>query len=84
MSNEAKAAETGAYPRTSRRVAKPAPVVLIENTKPAVEDCRWCDALVGEVHSRACPCGERYWQVQDLGAKGVPFSSLPSSNQESQ
>lgn len=70
-----KAPQPGAYPRTTRRAVKRVPVVLIENTKLAVEDCRWCDAVVGEVHSRACPNGERYKQVQDLGAKGVPFSS---------
>lgn len=43
---------------------------LIENTAPALEQCRWCDAL-NVPHSRACPLGERYQQVQQLG--GVPY-----------
>ena len=69
MQNQAKGSESGAG---KRRIARPV-VELITNTKPASEDCRWCDALTGQVHSAACPNGERYWQVQKLG--GVPWSA---------
>lgn len=45
---------------------------LIENTKLAAYDCAWCRATKGlDVHSAACPVGERYWQIQKLG--GVPW-----------
>lgn len=44
---------------------------LIINTTPAAEDCRWCSVRAGEPHSFACPCGDRYAQIQKLG--GVPF-----------
>lgn len=47
---------------------------LIENTILSEFDCTWCDAKVGDTHSRACPNGERYKQVQQLTQSG---KSLP-------
>lgn len=47
---------------------------IVENTIPSSIDCSWCDAKVGDTHSRACPNGERYKQVQQLTASG---KSLP-------
>lgn len=45
---------------------------LIENSVIVTgESCRWCDAL-DEPHSRCCPLGERYKQVQQLGGVPVP------------
>jgi hypothetical protein len=45
---------------------------LIKNTARAKYDCAWCGAKKGKhVHSAACPVGERYKQVQQLG--GVPW-----------
>jgi len=44
---------------------------LIENTKPAEHDCNWCGAKVGDIHAPACPMGERYRQIQDMG--GAPW-----------
>lgn len=41
-------------------------VGLIENVTPATTLCQYCDAL-NVPHSRACPMGERYKQVQSLG-----------------
>lgn len=47
-------------------------IVLVTNTALAGYDCAWCRALKGaDVHSAACPVGERYKQVQQLG--GVPW-----------
>lgn len=43
---------------------------LVENTTPAEVDCNWCDATVGVCHSRACPNGERYKQVQKIREGG--------------
>lgn len=47
-------------------------VQLIQNTKPAVEDCRWCGAGAGEAHSAFCHFGERSKQVQRLGGVAWP------------
>lgn len=45
---------------------------LINNSKPAEYECAWCGARARRgVHSAACPAGERYKQVQQLG--GVPW-----------
>lgn len=44
---------------------------LTDNTKPAEHHCNWCGAKTGEVHTPACPMGERYKHVQDMG--GVPW-----------
>jgi len=45
---------------------------LIKNSKLAAYNCGWCGVLAGaDVHSAACPLGERYKQVQQLG--GVPW-----------
>ena len=73
--SQAKEAASSAPSRTVRR-AKLAPVVLIENTRVVTEDCRWCGAEADKfsAHSRACPMGERYKQVQQLG--GVPMAPL--------
>lgn len=47
-------------------------VGLVTNTAVAEYDCAWCGAIKGaDVHSAACPIGERYKQVQQLG--GVPW-----------
>lgn len=51
---------------------------LIENTKLSNQNCAWCDARKNkDTHSKACPLGERYKQVQQLGGvawpKGKPF-----------
>lgn len=47
-------------------------IVLVTNAVLADYDCAWCGALKGaDVHSAACPVGERYKQVQALG--GIPF-----------
>lgn len=55
-------------------------ITLIENTKLAEYDCAWCSAVKGvDVHSRACPVGERYWQVQKLGGVPYPKAKLPSA-----
>lgn len=51
---------------------KRVPVRLIENQILATEECRWCSAS-GEPHSRACPLGERYRQVQRLVADNRPY-----------
>lgn len=57
---------------TTKHKARPA-VVLIENTRVVAEDCRWCGATAGfGVHSKACPMGERYKQVQQLGGVAWP------------
>jgi hypothetical protein len=45
---------------------------LINNSILAAEECRWCSAF-NEPHTSACPCGERYKQVQKMG--GVPFKA---------
>lgn len=43
-------------------------VKLIRNIKAADCDCAWCGARKDfDVHSPACPVGERYKQVQSLG-----------------
>lgn len=45
---------------------------LLTNKARAAYDCAWCGAKKGKhVHSAACPVGERYKQVQQLG--GVPW-----------
>lgn len=56
------------------RMCSYADTKLIENTIPSSIDCWLCDAKVGDTHSRACPNGERYKQVQQLTASG---KSLP-------
>lgn len=43
---------------------------LIDNSIPAEEDCTWCDAVIGIIHSPACPNGERYKQVQRILSSG--------------
>jgi hypothetical protein len=53
-------------------------VKLIQNTIKAAESCRWCSAR-NEPHTPACPAGERYKQVQDLGRSGIP---VPRSGNE--
>ena len=46
----------------------PQPTELVNNAALADNDCPWCDAKSGiDVHSPACPLGERYKQVQSLG-----------------
>lgn len=41
---------------------------LPTNTKPAEHDCNWCGAKAkADVHSAACPLGERYREVQRRG-----------------
>jgi len=38
---------------------------LVSNTKLAEYDCNWCGAKKGaDVHTAACPIGERYHQIQ--------------------
>lgn len=50
---------------------------LIDNTARAEYDCPWCSARKGRnAHSRACPIGERYKQVQKLGGIGWPKGKL--------
>lgn len=47
---------------------------LIENTKLSDRDCNWCGARKDkDVHSAACPIGERYQQIQKMG--GAPGGS---------
>lgn len=43
---------------------------LIDNSLPTNEPCSWCIAKVGDIHSPACPNGERYKQVQDIWSSG--------------
>ena len=47
---------------------------LVENSIICTTECWSCDAQIGDTHSRACPNGERYKQVQQLTASG---KSLP-------
>lgn len=47
--------------------------VLIDNAIPSIGPCPSCGSD-GEPHSPACPAGERYRQVQDLG--GVPLPKM--------
>ncbi len=50
------------------------PVMLPINRTVVSEVCRWCQAQIGEVHSPACPCGERYRFIQSIsGLNGRPF-----------
>lgn len=45
---------------------------LLVNTKLAEYDCAWCGAKRGkDVHSAACPVGERAQHIQKIG--GVPW-----------
>lgn len=38
---------------------------LVTNTALAEHDCNWCGARKGkDVHTPACPIGERYQQIQ--------------------
>jgi hypothetical protein len=55
------------------RAARTLAPMLIANTVASTEPCRWCGAD-GRPHSQACPLGERYKQVQQLG--GVPMAPL--------
>jgi hypothetical protein len=48
---------------------------LIDNLIPSVGPCPNCGSDA-EPHSPACPAGERYRQVQDLG--GVPLPRMTS------
>lgn len=49
---------------------------LITNTQLAKHDCVWCGVVAGEgAHTAACPCGEQYKQVQDMG--GVKCIKMP-------
>lgn len=45
------------------------------NTTKAESFCVWCQAENGEVHSLACPEGERYKYFQRLGESGI---SIPA------
>jgi hypothetical protein len=55
---------------------------LIENTKLSDQNCAWCDARKGkDVHSKACPLGERYKQVQQLGGVPVPKEAASKKQQ---
>ncbi len=43
-------------------------VMLPINRTVVSDDCRWCGAVSGvDVHSAACPCGERYQFIQSVG-----------------
>jgi hypothetical protein len=57
------------------RDMKPKTATLIDNTTIAEHDCPWCFAEAeNDVHSPACPCGERYKQIQEIGGAGIPFT----------
>lgn len=60
--------------RDREEILKHAPT----NTTVAEYWCIWCQAEIGEVHSLACPNGERYWYFQKVG--GLPVSEERTTN----
>lgn len=50
------------------------------NTTIADIWCIWCQSEPGEIHSLACPCGERYKYFQLLGQSGIPISALSATS----
>jgi hypothetical protein len=54
----------------------------VYNTAVAESFCTYCQAESGEVHSLACPEGERYKYFQILGQSGIPISAVRVSVRE--